>query len=103
MMRANLTVDGKLIEPRSEREGRNRLQQLGYELSKIQRQINDTSKVSKFRNVAEYSEWKLRACRARNILIKEQTLLEEWLQKFNTVADKQQHWNFWTSPFQDNR
>lgn len=72
--------DGRLIPPRSLEAAQARRQQLEHEVGKIDRQIEDSARVTKYATLAEYARWLTRAKAQRSYFKREITLLDAWIE-----------------------
>ena len=78
-MRANLH-EGKLVPPASAEAGKKRHQQLGHEIEKIERALNDLSREKRdFRTRTEYASWRTSAKANLGYLREEHKQLSSWL------------------------
>ena len=77
-MRSNL-VNGKISQPASREAAERREQQLRYEMVRIEIQIADATRISRFPSEREYDRWKRRARASLGYMGEEARQLREWL------------------------
>ena len=72
---------GQLLTPASVVEGVKRLQQLKYEMQKIEEQLADLTRIVRYPVMAEYDEWHHKASFMLRQFKVEENKLRQWLDK----------------------